>query len=301
MSAGNVKRSGQAQNRLRVLVVGEAGVGKTTLISSLCGAHDDRHDHSTVGCVVSVRVGARGVVEEFYDVCGRTRFGHGRHVFFRATDYDALLLVHDLSERPTRAALSRVWVPETMGVLGDIKAVDAGRRRESAAAHVRVDSVLDELRVLWLHCRSKHAGLNPFDAAREAIRLSLRLLRLVLNEYDVWTDEQIDREAELELLSSSTVPVAIIGLKKDTIRPRSLAAPMSESMSAVSASAEGCSFEHVQSNNEVATLISLSAFDAADDPSLGAFLRRAADYSRRKTVAGESADPLDTAYMSLSF
>jgi energy-coupling factor transporter ATP-binding protein EcfA2 len=290
-------------DRLRVLVVGEAGVGKTTLVTALCGSHNRSIivDGSTVGCVVSVRVDT-GIVQEFYDLCGRMRFAPGRRVFYRATDYDALLLVHDLTDRSSRAALSSIWVPETMAVFGDIKAVDAGGRRESAASHVRVQGVLDELRVLWLHCRSKHAGLNPFDAAREAVRLCSRLVRLVLNEYGVWTDKLIDLEAERELLSSCVIPVAIVGLKRDLVRPLT---PSSSSVIAGSGDSSAVMFAasstaslpgtrgelSAQSSSDVASVMSLTAFDAADDPSLTSFFCHAIDCTRRRSTAAPVDSP----------
>ena len=65
--------SSERSDRVKFLVAGDAGVGKSTLIHALCGggaSGASGGDRRTVGCRVSVRVQPDGVVEEFYDVCG---------------------------------------------------------------------------------------------------------------------------------------------------------------------------------------------------------------------------------------
>lgn len=264
-------RNHEASEVVRYLVVGDAYVGKTTFVQALCFANtrlDERKQG--VGCHVSVRVSPDGVVEEFYDICGNDRFKHGRSVFYHSVQYDGLILAHDLSDSSTRNSLGRIWVPETLGVLGDVKAVEAGGRHESAGPHVRSRGVLNELRVLWMHMRSKHAGLRPFDAVKEALRLSWRLGWLLLNEFGVWTDEDIDRAVEREMLTSSTVPVAVMGLKKDQAQPdRSWRSPdMAPNV----------------------TGISLVAFNAPSDAAVAAFLRRTADHARRRRRGGAASE-----------
>jgi hypothetical protein len=271
--------------RMRVLVVGDADVGKSTFVQALCSAGNRTDDpRPGVGCQVSVRLVADGLVEEFYDVCGRDRFEHGRPLFYRSLSYDALILVHDVSDPTTRSSLSRVWVPETMAVLGDVKAVEAGGRHESAGQHVRSRGVLNELRVLWLHLRSKHVGgVTPTVAVREALRLSWRLGWLLLNEYGVWTDGAIDRAAEREMLASSSVPVAMVGLKKDQ---------------AAGDEWTGAAGGEAAKN---AACISLVAFNAADDAAVAAFLGRAAKHARRRGTPTKSEHGADAPHVTLPF
>lgn len=256
-------RNEESAEVMRYLVVGDSYVGKTTFVQALCLANfrsEDRRQRG--GCHVSMRVSPDGVVEEFYDICGNERFENGRVLFYRSLQYDGLILVHDLLDSSTRTSLSRIWVPETLAVLGDVKAVEAGGRHESAGPHVRSRGVLNELRVLWMHMRSRHAGLGPFDAVREALRLSWRLAWLLLNDFGLWVDEEIDRAMEQELLSSSAVPVAVVGLKKDQAQPEVSRRP-----------------PEMASN---VTYASLVAFDAASDATVASFLRRTADHARRR-------------------
>lgn len=265
-----------AGDHVRILVVGDADVGKSTLVQTLCAGIDRAEDtRSGVGCRMSVRTGADGLVEEFYDVAGSERFARGRPLFYRAVPFDGVMLVHDLSEPATRASLSRVWVPEAMRALGDVAAAEASGRHESAGPHVRVRGAANELRSLWLHLRSRHVhgGLTPVGALREAARLAMRLVRLALNEYGVWTDGGIDAAAEHELLRGCSVPVAIVGLKRDL----------------VSAAAVRGSYRSGEGNSGRTTmLMSLVSFEAGGDVSLTAFLRRAAEHARRRSAGSAS-------------
>jgi hypothetical protein len=254
-----------------------------SLVAALCTEQLTFDDHRTVGCAVSACVGFdRFTVVEFYDLCGSHRFEHGRPLFYRATTYDALMFVHDLTDPGTRAALSRIWVPETMAVLGNIKAVDAGGRLESAGPHARSRGVINELRLLWLHLRSKHAGVRSADAVREACRLVGRYMRLVLNEFEIWTDEGIDRQAEKDLLSSASVPVAIVGLKRDL-------APSSSRNHLANETAKN------------ASAFSLCAFESSRDPAMNAFLQLAADHARRKSPASPATDSMSNSHVELPF
>jgi hypothetical protein len=229
---------------------------------------------------VSVRLGFdRATVVEFYDLCGSHRFEHGRPLFYRATSYDALIFAHDVTDPATRSALSRVWIPEAMSILGNTKVVDAGGRLESAGPHARSRGVLNELRLLWLHARSKHARVRAFDAIREASRLVGRFLRLILNEYNIWTDERIDCQAERDLLSTTPLPIAIVGLKQDLADFRDRGS--TETAKTVSA-------------------FTLCAFDGAEDPAMVGFLRRAVEHSQRKSSVALSRDGISSTDIELS-
>lgn len=258
-------------SHVRILVVGDADVGKTTLVQNLCaGLSCAEGLRSGIGCNLSLRVGADGVVEEYYDVAGSEHFVYGRPLFYQSQLYDALMLVHDLSEPATRISLSRVWVPEAMRVLGDVPATEASGRPESAGPHIRVRGAVNELRSLWLHVQSRHAygGLTSLGAAREAIRLGARLFRLALNEYGLWTDESIDMVAEHQLLQGCRVPVAIVGLKKDLIPEHSCLQ---------------------RSDNEVnagrAIFVTyLRSREANEDSSITTFLQMAAEHAKRRSA-----------------
>lgn len=264
--------SADVANVVRVLVIGDADVGKTTLVQTLCAGKSFADDpRSGIGCNVSLRVGTDGHVEEFYDVAGSERFVNGRPLLYKSRPYDALMLVHDLSEPGTRVSLSRVWVPEAMHVLGDVAATESSGRPESAGPHVRVRGVLNELRSLWLYVQSRHAhgGLTSLGAAREALRLGVRLIRLLLNDCGLWTDDAIDMVAEQQLLQGCSVPVAIVGLKKD-LAPEHARRRRGDN--------EG-------NSGRAIIFTSLRSDQANEDSSIFAFLQMAAEHARRRTAA----------------
>lgn len=275
-----------AATHVRILVIGDADVGKTTLVQTLCAGKTRVEDfRSGIGCNVSLRVGAGGHVEEFYDVAGSERFVNGRPLLYKSQVFDALMLVHDLSEPGTRVSLSRVWVPEAMHVLGDVAATESSGRPESAGPHVRVRGVVNELRSLWFHVKSRHVhgGLTSIGAAREAVRLCARLVQLLLNEYGIWTDEVIDMAAEQQLLHGCSVPVAIVGLKKD------LAAEHTRRRR-----------DNDEANAGRAIIrVSLRSRQANEDNSIAAFLAMAAEHARRRN-ASTSPPSENSAHISVA-
>lgn len=240
-----------------------------TLVSCLCASQNTSSEGaSSSGCAVSMRaIGDGHCVQEFFDVCGSERFEPGRSIFYRAAPFDGIMFVHDLSDPCTRSALSRIWVPATMAIYGDIKAVESGERHKAAGFHVSSRGVLSELKLLWLRATSKHSGTYLRDAILETARLLLRYFRLICNEYDIWRNDDIDQSLEKELLSTSSIPVAIVGLKQDLTEY----------------SARLNDLDGLPAKS--AAVINLNAVEANNSPGIASFLRRAAEHARRNSTA----------------
>jgi Rab-like protein 3 len=103
---------------VKIVVVGDSGVGKTALVHLLCQGSALASSAWTVGSSVDALVrrgggaaaqliplfpqkafehGGETVFAEFWDIGGSQRYEESRRMFFQ--DVDGLLLVHDLSNR----------------------------------------------------------------------------------------------------------------------------------------------------------------------------------------------------------
>ncbi|GMF13244.1 unnamed protein product [Phytophthora lilii] len=110
---------------VRVLVVGDSGVGKTALLRSVCRAHsrgDIRYDRSaslwTTGCDVHVLLKSLGpagreVFVEFLDVGGHRKYELSRGAFYH--DVHGVMFVHDLSNAKSGEHL-RNWIRELINM-----------------------------------------------------------------------------------------------------------------------------------------------------------------------------------------
>lgn len=150
--------------------------------------------------------------------------------------------------------------------LGDIGAIEAGGRLDGQGLHVRSVGVVNELRFLWRQLLFSHSRVSPTQALNEAAKLTWRLIRLVLNELDIWSDSSLDQEAERLFLTTSLVPVALIGMKGDRIHRTDIRNLVDDDRNA----------------SGVPEII-LHANSAAHDSRLQTFLRRVAESVRRKT------------------
>ena len=110
--------------QVKILVLGDQGVGKRSLVKSLCevGKKDPtRRLNENVapepimrGCQVSFRVhcvNGQNVVVAFWILEPGAQYESSRDFWLRCADYDGVLLVYDLFSKTSRLNIRRVWLP----------------------------------------------------------------------------------------------------------------------------------------------------------------------------------------------
>ncbi|KAI8921965.1 P-loop containing nucleoside triphosphate hydrolase protein [Powellomyces hirtus] len=125
-------------DKARVLVVGDSGVGKTSLVHLLCRGEPLRSPVGTVGCSVDVKVHEhprtkRSYFVEFLDVAGSSKQKLSRSIFY--SNINALILVHDSTNKKSYQNLWK-WTaevfnsPQFKGVFAPV----GGREQVAAGA-----------------------------------------------------------------------------------------------------------------------------------------------------------------------
>lgn len=110
---------------VRVLVVGDSGVGKTSLVHLILNGSAVARPPQTIGCAVSVKHvtyrssasssnGLEGDVDrdffvELWDVCGHERYKDCRSLFY--SQVNGIIFVYDLSQKRTKSSLQK-WAAE---------------------------------------------------------------------------------------------------------------------------------------------------------------------------------------------
>ncbi|KAI3996244.1 hypothetical protein MKX01_026712 [Papaver californicum] len=111
--------------QIRVLVVGDSGVGKTSLVRLMVKGSRIRRPLPTVGCTVSVKHTSyggsassfnnirgdteRGFFVELWDVSGHERYKDCRSLFY--SQINGVIFVHDLAQRSTKTNLQK-WASD---------------------------------------------------------------------------------------------------------------------------------------------------------------------------------------------
>jgi Rab-like protein 3 len=101
---------------VRVLVLGDAGVGKTSFVHLLCHGEVAKKTSYTVGAEVDVAVHSmpgKAVFVELVDVGGSSAFEHSRHVWYRA--FDGIIGVYDAANANSRNNLD-LWFREAVSL-----------------------------------------------------------------------------------------------------------------------------------------------------------------------------------------
>ncbi|KAL8168260.1 hypothetical protein V2J09_009759 [Rumex salicifolius] len=119
------KNEGPHCGQIRVLVVGDSGVGKTSLVHLIMKGCSISRPPQTIGCSVSVKHttygssgsssnSTKGDAErdffiELWDICGHDRYKDCRSLFY--SQINGVIFVYDLSQRGTKSGLIN-WASE---------------------------------------------------------------------------------------------------------------------------------------------------------------------------------------------
>lgn len=116
---------GPPTGQVRVLVVGDSGVGKTSLVNLIVKGSSFSRPSQTIGCTVGVKhitYGSSGSSSnsikgdserdffvELWDISGHERYKDCRSIFY--SQINGVIFVHDLSQRRTKTSLQK-WAVE---------------------------------------------------------------------------------------------------------------------------------------------------------------------------------------------
>eukprot|EP00808_Paulinella_micropora_P018743 g60670.t1 len=148
--------------KVKILVLGDSGVGKTAFVRSVCHGATQRNPPWTVGCRTEVLLYESTVLRkaafiEFWDVSGHPKYEQSRHVFYR--ELNGVLLAFDLSNRRSYANLSK-WMREL--AMWD-RATEAGIEEAHGSrflARHKTQSSLNSLPILVVGLKLDKAALE---------------------------------------------------------------------------------------------------------------------------------------------
>ncbi|KAG9131693.1 hypothetical protein Leryth_009431 [Lithospermum erythrorhizon] len=116
---------GPPSGQVRVLIVGDSGVGKTSLVHLIINGSSIARPPQTIGCSVGVKhmtYGSSGSSSnsikgdserdffiELWDISGHERYKDCRSLFY--SQINGIIFVHDLSQRRTKTSLQK-WASE---------------------------------------------------------------------------------------------------------------------------------------------------------------------------------------------
>ncbi|XP_021349721.1 rab-like protein 3 [Mizuhopecten yessoensis] len=108
-----------AVDKIKIVVVGDSGVGKTSLVHLICHNETTSNPGWTIGCSVEVKLheykagtpSQKTYFTELWDVVGSTSHENSRAIFYNPVH--GIILVHDLTNRKSHHNL-RKWLQEVL-------------------------------------------------------------------------------------------------------------------------------------------------------------------------------------------
>jgi len=107
---------------LKVIIIGDAGVGKTSLVKKFISGHFSQDYKASIGTNLyatnlSLKSGDK-VSIQVWDIAGQEKWIKMRHMYYRGTH--GALIVGDLTRRNTFEQLADFWIPDLEKYCGEI-------------------------------------------------------------------------------------------------------------------------------------------------------------------------------------
>ncbi|XP_070568181.1 rab-like protein 3 isoform X2 [Ptychodera flava] len=135
-------------DKVRIVVVGDSGVGKSSLVHLICHGEPIANASWTIGAAVDVKVheykegtpSQKTHFIEFWDVGGSANHIKSRHIFYNPVH--GLILVHDLTNRKSHLNL-RKWLAEVLnkdsnGIKSGTNGVNDYDPEQYAGSHIPI-------------------------------------------------------------------------------------------------------------------------------------------------------------------
>ena len=108
--------------RIKVIIIGEAGVGKTSLVKKFVSGHFARDYRTSIGANLFVKElnlnSDINVSIQIWDIAGQERWKKMRHLYYRGAH--GALIVGDLTRRKTFEQLKEFWNQDLKKYCGEI-------------------------------------------------------------------------------------------------------------------------------------------------------------------------------------
>ncbi|XP_013781168.1 rab-like protein 3 isoform X1 [Limulus polyphemus] len=113
-------------NKVKVMVVGDSGVGKSAFVHLVCHSQPITNPSWTIGCSVDIKLheykegtpSQKTYFVELWDIGGSSSHRNTRAVFYNC--FQGIILIHDLTNRKSHQNL-RKWLAELLCKEGNVK------------------------------------------------------------------------------------------------------------------------------------------------------------------------------------
>lgn len=139
--------AGENIRKIKIVVLGDPGVGKSSFVHQVCHSEVLSSPSSTVGCSIEVKLHeytrslatkSTDFFVELWDMGSSTSHEKGRSIFYSQTD--GLILVHDLTNRKSHTNLFR-WLSEFYSGVSEKVTTD---RRDSLKREYDAEQFADQ-------------------------------------------------------------------------------------------------------------------------------------------------------------
>mmetsp|Transcript_19009 Transcript_19009/g.26594 ORF Transcript_19009/g.26594 Transcript_19009/m.26594 type:complete len:262 (-) Transcript_19009:536-1321(-) len=108
-----------SNEKIKILVLGDSGTGKTSLVNLICKERTLQNPTSTVGCNLEVKLHDqidKQYFVEFFDIGAKSKYENSRNIFYPQTN--GVILVYDMTNKNSYLNLKK-WMAEFLTSTGN--------------------------------------------------------------------------------------------------------------------------------------------------------------------------------------
>ena len=168
--------------KIKVIIIGEAGVGKTSLVKKFISGQFSSDYRASIGTNMYIKEIEIGSNEKFHkisiqlwDIAGQERWINMRHVYYEGTQ--GALIVGDLSRKRTFEQIVKFWQPDLIKYCGKIPFILIANKFDVSheITENEIESFGQSIYASSIICTSAKTGMNVEKAFEEISKQVIRL------------------------------------------------------------------------------------------------------------------------------
>jgi len=164
---------------LKIIIIGDSGVGKTSLVKKFVSGHFSKEYKASIGTNIFIKKinlnSTKEISLQIWDIAGQERWVKMRPLYYKGSD--GALIVGDLTRKNTFKQIIKFWIPDLKKNCSNIPFILLANKNDlkSDFSRIEIEEIGKRVKADSTFCTSAKNGENVEDSFQLISKLVLKI------------------------------------------------------------------------------------------------------------------------------